>query len=75
MKDPQHVKNEIGQVAVEYVLLLAAITAIIFSLMGNLKSYLIADQGRCTPQSQSLSCQFERALTLDGFRRFRVIGR
>lgn len=64
---------EKGQVAVEYIILLAAVTSIIFTLMGQLKGYLIADQGRCTPSSKSLSCQFERALTLDGFRRFRVV--
>ena len=68
-----HCRNEKGQVVVEYILLLAAVTAIIFSLMGQLKLFLIADQGKCTPQSRSLTCQFERSLTLDGFRRFRVI--
>lgn len=66
-------KNELGQVAVEYVILLAAVASIIFTLMGQLKGFLIADQGKCTSSSTSLSCQFERALTLDGFRRFRIL--
>lgn len=64
---------ESGQVAVEYVILLSAVVVILFTVMGQVKEYMLADQGNCKPNSTSIVCQFERALSLDQFRRFRVL--
>lgn len=64
--------NEDGQTAVEYILMLMVVVAILFSVMTQVKGYLIADAGKCTPTSKSLVCSFDRALTFGGFKRFRV---
>lgn len=68
----KHYNGERGQVAVEYVLLLAVVTTILFSLMGQVKGYLLADQGACTASSKSVVCQFEKMLSFNSFRSFRI---
>ncbi|MCK5882129.1 MAG: class III signal peptide-containing protein [Bacteriovoracaceae bacterium] len=69
----KHYNGERGQVAVEYVLLLAAVTTILFSLMGQVKIYFLADQGKCKPDSTSIVCSFEKTFSLKSFRRFRIL--
>ncbi len=54
------VRNQKGQTAIEYVLLIAAMAAIIFSLMGYLKGQILAEEGSCAAGDNSLGCSLQR---------------
>jgi hypothetical protein len=55
--------TESGQTAVEYVLMLLVVSALIGGLMGRVKEWLLADIKECTGSSTSLSCRVGRQFT------------
>jgi len=52
-------KSEDGQTAVEYVLLIAVMATIAFSIMKIAKERLLADADNCTESSKSMICMFK----------------
>ena len=52
-------KSEDGQTAVEYVLLIAVMATIAFSIMKIAKERLLADADNCTESSKSMVCMFK----------------
>ncbi len=51
---------EQGQAAVEYLLLIAAMAAVIFSLMNYLKTEILGNQANCAAGERSLGCSLQR---------------
>ncbi|MBL6989366.1 MAG: hypothetical protein ISR65_06295 [Bacteriovoracaceae bacterium] len=51
-----------GQTTVEYILLLAAVAFLIFSVMGKLKMYLLGDAKNCNANSKSIMCSFSNKI-------------
>ena len=50
-----------GQAAIEYVMLIAAMAAIIFSMLNYLKTEILGRQGvDCTPGDRSLKCSLQK---------------
>ncbi len=65
--------NKSGQAAVEYLLLVAAMSIIIFSLSQRVRDYFLADAQNCNASSKSLTCALQKILSReDGFRTFRM---
>ncbi|RLA62591.1 MAG: hypothetical protein DRQ88_08170 [Epsilonproteobacteria bacterium] len=52
-------KSEDGQTAVEYILLIAVMSTIAFSIMKIAKERLLADADNCSPESKSMVCLFK----------------
>ncbi|MBT3586069.1 MAG: hypothetical protein HN509_14280 [Halobacteriovoraceae bacterium] len=65
-------EQEEGQTAIEYVLLLVVVIAMIYTLGGRLKIFMLGDKGNCTDSSKSIVCSFERRFTQEGFRTWKV---
>ncbi|OUR95310.1 hypothetical protein A9Q84_15845 [Halobacteriovorax marinus] len=66
------VKNENGQTAVEYILLLAVMVAIMTSILATVRTRILGDSANCTPASRSVICNFERTLNVQDLRRFTI---
>ncbi|MCP4914091.1 MAG: hypothetical protein GY909_13345 [Oligoflexia bacterium] len=78
-------KNEKGQVAVEYILLVAVMSALIFGLLGRVKDMMLPDPEACANTAaaaaggtqQALGCTFINLVntlgTSDGKYRFFTI--
>ena len=64
---------EKGQTAVEYILLLAVIAIVVFSVFSIIKERVLAGAENCTPGQRSLICQFHRIFSASEFRYFRLI--
>ncbi|MCB9060784.1 MAG: class III signal peptide-containing protein [Halobacteriovoraceae bacterium] len=52
--------NKKGQTSVEYIFIIAIVSAIIFSVAKNLRSAFIEQKGQCTEKSTSLTCMVDR---------------
>ncbi len=66
-------KDQSGQTAVEYLLMLVVVVAMMISVLNLLKSYLLAEEGDCEgPKAEkSVICQVKRVWRADqGFRTF-----
>ncbi len=57
-----------GQTSVEYSLLLLVVITLIISIMGHVRSYILANQGNCKPTSKSIACTLERLYSPDSYR-------
>ena len=50
-----------GQAAIEYVMLIAAMAAVIFSMLNYLKTEILGQQGvDCAPNERSLKCSLQK---------------
>ena len=49
-----------GQAAIEYVMLIAAMAAIIFSMLSYLKAEILGRGADCTPDDKSLGCSLQK---------------
>ena len=67
------VKNERGQTAVEYILLIAVLLLIMLSVFSIIKQRVLAGAENCTPGQKSLVCRFHRIFSDSDFRFFRLI--
>lgn len=70
-------KNEKGQTSVEYILLVAAMAAVIFSIFSGLKDRILPGATPCPDADKSLGCQLSRVVNSMGstdptFRYFRL---
>ena len=59
-------KDEVGQTAVEYVLLLAIVLILTLALMEQIQERVIGDIDNCRPDSTTIGCQFKRAFPTGG---------
>ena len=66
-------KNDKGQTAVEYILMLAVILLILLSVFSIIRERVLAGAENCTPEQKSLICRFHRIFSDDQFRFFRLI--
>lgn len=67
--------NEDGQTAVEYILMIAVVSILIFSAMNRIRDRLIAQVNPCPEEDRSLGCSISRSVNTIGatdpsFRRF-----
>lgn len=70
-------KGQRGQTSVEYILLVGAMAAIIFSLLSGLRDRIVPRVNPCPEDDQTLGCQISRVVSSMGttdptFRYFRV---
>ena len=70
-------KNERGQTSVEYILLVGAMAAVIFSILSGLRARILPAQTPCPETDQSLGCSLSRIVESMGstdptFRYFRL---
>lgn len=62
--------DEKGQTAIEYVLLIAVMSVIIFSLMGQIQKMMLGTGGECAQDDSSIICKFKKNLDLTSFKTF-----
>ncbi|MEC7275269.1 MAG: hypothetical protein VXV96_03030 [Bdellovibrionota bacterium] len=58
-------KSESAQTSVEYILLVGVMAFVIFTVLGNVRDRILADQNPCPPEDTSLGCSLSRVI--DGF--------
>lgn len=51
--------NKLGQTSVEYILMVAVMSTIGFSIMKIVKERILQDADKCTESSKSLVCMFQ----------------
>jgi len=69
--------REEGQTSVEYILLVAAMAVVIFSILGGLRTRILPSANPCPPEDTTLGCQLSRIVqslgtTDPSFRYFRI---
>lgn len=65
-------KSESGQTAVEYILMVAVVAILIFTMMNKIRDRLLARNLPCPPEDRSLGCSLSRASsTLGTYSNFR----
>ena len=62
-----------GQTAVEYILLIAVMALVIFSVFSIIKEKVLAGAENCTPGQRSLICQFHKVFSKNDFRYWRLL--
>lgn len=66
------IRNKRGQTAVEYIILLAAMMAIILPLLGYVRDQLRPAQNPCPDTDQTLGCDIQRFIgTMGATQNFR----
>lgn len=55
--------NESGQTSVEYILLVATMAFVIFTVLGNVRDRILSSQNPCPPEDRSLGCSITRVLS------------
>ena len=70
-------KNQKGQTSVEYILLVGAMAAVIFSILSGLRTRILPAQNPCPDTDNSLGCSLSRIVGNMGstdptFRYFRL---
>lgn len=71
------IRGERGQTSVEYILLVAAMAAILFSILSGLRDRIVPRVTPCPDDDLSLGCQLSRIVSAMGttdpsFRYFRI---
>ena len=67
------VENGRGQTSVEYILLVAVVVIVLFSVFSIVKERVLAGAENCVPGQKSLVCQFHRIFSDSEFRYFRLV--
>ncbi|MCF8060248.1 MAG: hypothetical protein K9K67_13185 [Bacteriovoracaceae bacterium] len=70
-------QREEGQTSVEYILLVGAMAAVIFSILSNLRGRILPGSNPCPPEDRSMGCGLSRIVeslgtTDPNFRYFRI---
>ncbi|MBT3237041.1 MAG: hypothetical protein HN353_13880 [Bdellovibrionales bacterium] len=63
--------TEQGQTAVEYVLMLLVVSALVSGLMGRVRDWLLQDIKDCKQSSSSLTCRVNNQFTMLERNKFR----
>jgi hypothetical protein len=67
--------GQLGQVAIEYTLLLIVILTMITALVGRVKEFMLDGAENCTATSTSIACKYENlfsTLKQNGYRYFSI---
>lgn len=48
-----------GQTSVEYVLMLIVVVALMFTVMGMVRNFLVTETGECRPGDKALVCKVQ----------------
>ena len=67
-----HLTNEDGQAAVEYILLLGVVMVIMVSLTTIMKDRLMPANGECTGGSTNFFCQIKDIVSPQSIRYYRI---
>ncbi len=51
--------SELGQTSVEYILMLVVVVALMFTVMGMVRNFLVTESGECNPGDQALVCKVQ----------------
>lgn len=58
--------GEAGQTSVEYILMIAVVAILIFSMMNKIRDNLLARTIPCPPEDRSLGCSISRSASTIG---------